>query len=152
MQPEIMACYGHQKENDQSKKTKCLERKTRQRIESCIGSEQRNKRAYISQRMKMQNTKYTMSRRNENIVTPRWRRLYNKGRNFLLILVSGPMLKITCSNKRANVDVERTSNVSKVTWGLNTSIREINMPRYIMQDPKIIQSYIFFCLFHPTAW
>jgi hypothetical protein len=50
----------------------------------------------------------------QNIVTPACRRLYNNGRNFLLILASGPILNMICSNKTASVEVERMRTVSNV--------------------------------------
>ena len=50
----------------------------------------------------------------QNIVTPKCRRLYNNGKNFLFNLVKGPMLNIICNNKMARVEVERIKTVSKV--------------------------------------
>jgi hypothetical protein len=65
----------------------------------------------------------------QNIVTPKCRRLYNKGRNFLFSRVNGPILKITCNNKRAKVAVERISKVSNVTSELKISVSDINKLR-----------------------
>jgi len=65
----------------------------------------------------------------KNMVTPRWRRLYNSGKNFLLRRVKGPMLSMTCNNKTARVEVDRIRRVSKVTCGLKIRLREIKMTR-----------------------
>ena len=50
----------------------------------------------------------------QNIVTPKCRRLYSRGKNFLFNLASGPILNIICSNKTARVEVERIKTVSNV--------------------------------------
>src|SRR5664279_1273616 len=88
----------------------------------------------------------------QNMVTPKWRRLYNNGRNFLLIRHNGPILRIMCNNKTARVELDLISSVSKVTCGLKIRVSPQKISRYVIQNPKISQSYNFFCLFHPTAW
>src|SRR5688572_11326075 len=50
----------------------------------------------------------------QNVVTPKCRRLYNKGMNFLFSLVNGPILNIICNKRTARVEVERIRTVSNV--------------------------------------
>src|SRR5687767_8489193 len=50
----------------------------------------------------------------QNIDTPKCRRLYSNGKNFLFSLVSGPILNIICNKRTARVEVERIRAVSNV--------------------------------------
>jgi hypothetical protein len=64
-----------------------------------------------------------------NIVTPRWRLLYNNGRNFLFNLHKGPIQSITCNISIAKVEVDLINTVSKVYCALNIAVSTTKLLR-----------------------
>jgi hypothetical protein len=123
MQPEIMTGNGHQKENDQSKKTQARE------LKFVLEVKRDTKGFAFPNEWNCRMLKLPCTSANVNMVTPRCRRLYNKGRNFLFNRHKGPIANITCSSKMANVEVLRISKVSNVNCSLKIIFNEMNMVR-----------------------
>jgi hypothetical protein len=65
MQPEIMACGCHQEENYQRKQTGLLKRKIGNAVEPRVRSEHAYQWIHVSERMKLNNRKDTVYKRQE---------------------------------------------------------------------------------------